>query len=193
MDEKCVICQDDIVSDAYEFGCCTAKFHAKCAADFMIRGNNRCPCCRELPPLFKQENVHVDSSDSESDAEPVVTFRHGLIIAHRMAETDGRVKRSFETIKKWKTTWRKERIELKKLRLQLKPLEAEMERDIERFRKIRKKTFERKNASLIKEYVEANARRRRAFSNYANTMKRVARRGGYMGRPNLNSIVPTNF
>jgi hypothetical protein len=159
----CAICLELLVPDDPNVSRldCGHYFHATCLVPSLSR-DPRCPCCRH----FSSDFVHPDeleynsyqSEDDEFDVDPGPTFKQGIENARRMAKEDKRIKRSINTITKWKTERVVARRDHKEIQAKLRPLEDKLEEQVEKHTKKLYDAFDLKHADLIKSLNDAQKR-----------------------------------
>lgn len=176
--EQCVICQEDMdVQDAVVRLRCDHAFHGTCITTH-LRGDNRCPVCRDDP----FNDGYEESFDDEEEDTPRVTVKTALKAARAAAKTNKNVKKSLETLKKWKKTAKEARKKLKHAHNELRPVEDSIEDKISAFESKEWAMFNRKHKKQMDEMEEYRRTVSRAHS-YARAAKyRIAKRYGWGSR-----------
>ena len=160
-DTKCSICLEPMNEPLTTVTLrCGHVFHGQCIAD-SLRINSRCPLCRDTP------NDGYDSDSEWVEANPPphrISFSEAISLARTEARTQKGIKRSFDTINKWKTIATEANKELRETRDAIRPLEDSLDKKIEAYSDKLWSTFEKKNKDLIQRHDDAKRRKRHATS-----------------------------
>ena len=183
----CMICLEAVDPDdtnVSRLGC-DHVFHATCLVPHLTR-DPRCPCCRFYPRDFVHpENLETfDSSGYDSyDDEDVPrgpTFKEGIKAARELAKSDKRLKRSFDTVKKWKDARSDAKKQCKEIEKKLRPLEDALDEKIDTYAAKMQQSFDKKHAVVIGKLKETRKYVQKARAQYRNARNRVAEKGGWV-------------
>ena len=178
-DDKCTICLEPMDVEASKVTLrCGHVFHGTCIVD-ALRRNSSCPLCRDTP---RDDDYYSDSGEwveNESPPADHVTFGQAITNAKRDARTNKNVKRSFDTVKKWKLVASDATKELRAAQSVLRPIEDALDKKIEAYSDKLWSQFETKHADLLQRHDEARARKRKAKTSVRTGMAKLARKYGY--------------
>lgn len=179
--EQCVICQDDMDNnDEIVELRCQHKFHGRCIVSH-LRGDNRCPICRDDPDSDNDPDpaaLGYDINDESDDMTPRISVKAALKAAHAAAKTNKNVKKSLETLKKWKNDAKESRHQLKHMYAELRPKEDRIEDKIIAYEKRKWKKFEHKHKQLIGKVKDLRSNLLRAERYAKATKGRLAKKYG---------------
>lgn len=184
---SCAICLDVIDPDdpnSHRLDC-DHVFHAKCLVPHLTR-DPRCPCCRFYPsdyvhPEHLDDYMGYDSFDDNEDIVPRgPTFKEGIKAARKLAKTNKSIKRTFNTIKKWKDARKDAKKRCKEMEQKLRPLEDSLDEKIEKYTIKMQASFDKKHAVLIGKLKDNRKDAQKARTQYRSARNRVAEKGGWV-------------
>lgn len=180
-DNKCTICLEPMNVDTSKVTLrCGHVFHGQCIAD-ALRRNSRCPLCRDTPNA-DADYYSDDGEWVEQDEGPPadhVSFGQAISEAKRDARTNKQIKRSFDTVKKWKDIQSDASKQLRVTQATLRPIEDALDKKIEAYSNKLWTQFETKHADLLETHDQALKLKRKAKMTVRTGMQKLARKYGY--------------
>lgn len=179
-DGICTVCLDTMTDEKQTVTLsCGHTFHSKCVVDVFRRGDSRCPLCRDDP--------HAEPEDDDGDmfwielgdrVESSVNFRTGLrnAMSNRI---DKRTQRMKTTLRKWKTTRREARADMKEKTRVVAVLEDAVMAKIDAFEKKVWATFHKHHTPKLERAKAAKDAYMRATTQVRNSEVRLAKKYGY--------------
>lgn len=183
--DTCAVCLDPMTEEGELVTLsCGHRFHSMCAVDVFRRGDTRCPVCRDNPHATE---AYYDDNDEVDDffealgdrIESRVNFRTGLRHAMRN-RIDKPTQRMKATLRKWKTTRRDAREDMKEKNRVVAVLEDVVTAKIAAFEKKLWATFDKHHKHKVEQAKTANAAYRRATTQVRNSEVRLAKKYGYI-------------
>ena len=180
-DDTCAVCLDPMTDEGELVTLsCGHRFHSMCAVDVFRRGDTRCPVCRDNPHATE---MYYDDDDFFEDlgdrVESRINFRTGLRNAMRN-RIDKPTQRMKATLRKWKTTRRDAREDMKEKNRVVGVLEDAVIAKITAFEKKLWATFDKHHKHKVEQAKAATAAYRKATTQVRNSEVRLAKKYGYI-------------
>lgn len=180
-DDTCTVCLEPMTEEGELVTLsCGHRFHSLCAVDVFRRGDTRCPVCRDNP--HATEVFYDDDGFFEELGDRVETrinFRTGLRDAMRN-RIDKPTQRMKATLRKWKTTRRDAREDMKEKNSVVRVLEDAVLAKITAFEKKLWATFDKHHKHKVEQAKTATAAYRKATTQVRNSEVRLAKKYGYI-------------